>query len=128
MKSMLVASLMLAGTQAHAAWTESVECSIERGAVDTGDTVSEKVLADLNMDGPHNGENGSVQIVSQLAPSYSIVYDKVSSGRNDTFSLTTSYGGVVARASGDVSQGDSITNRFVTANGDYQITVTCASR
>ncbi|MBO9665226.1 MAG: hypothetical protein J7501_00235 [Bdellovibrio sp.] len=80
------------------------------------------------MDGPHNGETGRVAIKSYLVPSYSVTLNKVSSGRTDEVQLVTKLNSkTIAQSSVDLQQSKEVTNKFISKNGDYQITITCLS-
>lgn len=128
MKAILLLSLTLFATNSFAGWTEIIDCTFNRGSVDEPAVVSSSSIAELAMDGPHNGERGEVTLVNDLAPSYSITYSKFASGRNDEVKLVTKIGEeIVALSSVDTQQNETVTNRFLTQNGSYQITVTCSS-
>lgn len=128
MKGVLILGLTFFSVNSFADWTESVKCSVERGSVDDLTVVSSSSDAQLKMGGPHNGETGKTILENSLIPSYTVTFSKVSGGRNDKTRLTTTIRGkVVAMSSVDTQQSEDIANRFITENGDYQITVTCSS-
>lgn len=128
MKNIAAAMIVFASFSAMANWTETVTCTVLRGNVDTGESSTQLATGNMRMSGPHNAEAGTVTLKSGLAPSYSIVVEKISSGRTDETSLTTKLGTkVVAMSSVDDQQSPVVENKFMTLNGDYQITVTCTS-
>lgn len=129
MKRLFLFALISFATSALADWTETVDCTIERGSVDELTVVSSKSSAQLQMSGPHNGETGQAVISNSLIPSYSVTYSMISSGRTDEASLVTKFGDqILALSSVDTQQSKFITNKFLTTNGDYQVTITCSSR
>ena len=123
-----ILSLSLSMNSFAGGWKEKVTCNVSRGNVDMG-TVSKSVMSGtLVMDGPHNGEFGSLKLKSPMLPSYTIVFEKLSSGRTDESSLTTSLGSkVVAKSSVDTQQSAKVDNKFVTEMMDFEITISCSS-
>lgn len=128
MKIFAAATLLFVNFAANASWNEKVECTVSRVSVDTQKVTMEFVTTSMTLSGPHNGESGSVEIESQLTPSYTIKLERFSGGRNENIRLTTRLQNeIMATASGDPSITKQIANRFITANGDYEITVKCAT-
>lgn len=124
----MVPVLLLLTSSAFAGWSEKIGCSVQRGSVDDLTTSSESVVAQLDMDGPHNGETGTVEIKSSLLPSYTITLNKVSSGRTDAVQLVTKLNKkMIALSSVDLQQSKEVVNKFVSKNGDYQFSITCSS-
>lgn len=129
MKLLFFASALVVSSSVFAAWTESVDCVVSRGNVDTGAVTRSAMAGELRMAGPHNGEAGKVSLRSDLIPSYAIVFEKVSGGRTDESTLTSSLGRqIVAKSSIDDQQSDAVENKFVTSNGDFQISISCSSK
>ena len=128
-KIVLMIALIAASASTASAWTEVVTCDIKRNSVDYGTTATEKVSVSMRVDGAHNAETGVAKIVSSLAPSYDVVLEMLSSGRSDTLALQSSQGGkILALSSVDGQMTNSkIENKFVTSNGDYEITISCTT-
>lgn len=128
MKFVLALSLTLFSMTAFAGWTEKVECGVHLISVDNRSVVKDLVVAEMQMTGIHNGETGQVNLYSLLLPGYTFTFAKTASGRNDEISLSTSVQGqVVAMSSTDTERTVLVSNRFMTANGDYQVRVICFS-
>lgn len=129
MKSLIVLSTLIFSFSSFAGWVETVECQLSRGNVDTGVVTQSVSKGVLKMAGPHNGETGRLVLKSPMLPAYSIVFEKVSSGRTDESTLTTSMGKTVfAKSSVDDQQSPTVENKFVTLNGDFQVSISCASK
>lgn len=129
MKSLLLVSALAFSLNSFAQWTEKVECTVLRESVDTDEVSMVRVEAEMKMAGPHNGEVGSLIIKNTLAPSYTIKLEKHSGGRNDESTLTTMLGKrVMAKSTVDDAKSESVENKFITMNGDFQMTVSCTSK
>ena len=127
MKKILIIGLILSATNSFAGWEESVKCSVERISVDDGSVARSSSDSELKIEGSDNGETGEVTIVNSLIPSYPLSFNRASGGRTEEAELTTRVNNrVIAMSSVDLQQSEFVSNRFVTLNGDYQITVTCS--
>lgn len=121
--------LALMSFGAFADWDETVTCEIQRLSVDLGIEAKSNSTATLHMSGPHNGETGSVQIENSLVPSYDIVFEKLSGGRLERQSLTTTLGGrTMALSTVDTQFSETVSNTFLTDGSDYQIKVSCSAK
>ena len=128
MKKVLILAFVLVGVSAQANWIEKVDCLVERGSVDYGIVTTSVSSTEIEMRGRHNNEHGKVIVKNSLTPSYKIILKKVSHGRTGEMELITKLGKkVIAKSSVDEQQVSTVSNRFMTFGGDYQITVTCSS-
>lgn len=126
MKSLIAIALLAVSASSFADWSEVANCSISRVAVETGTKVSGKVSGIIRVAGPDNGETGALTLKSSLIPSYEILVEKISGGRTSETVLTTKIGKTIfAKTSVDDQVSSSVQNKFVTANGDHQVTINC---
>ena len=131
MKKVLLAMTVIVSTSNAFAWTEIVQCKVQRKNVDF-QTITEGTISDaIKMGSAQGGEQGFVELKSSLIPSYKVVLSMVSGGRSDTLTMQSSLGNQLMALSsidGQLSNAKNpIVNKFVTDNGDYEITISCTT-
>lgn len=108
-------------------WTEFVECKILKESVNSQNLESSSVEISFQMKGPHNGEKGQGLVSHILLPKYDVVFNKFSGGRTDEIELLTKNGSLLM-AKSSVYGDQEVTNRFLTLDGSFQVTVVCSSK
>ncbi len=131
MKKILLAMAVIVSASNAFAWTEMVECKVQRKSVDYQTITEGTIVEAMKMGQVRGGEEGSVELKSNLFPSYKVVLSMVSGGRSDTLTMQTSLvNQLVALSSidGQLSNSENpIVNKFVTGNGDYEVTISCTT-
>ena len=129
MKSLFALATLVFSLNSSAGWVETIECQLSRGSVDTGTTATSVLTGVLKMTGPNNAETGRLVLKSPMLPAYSVILEKASSGRTDVSTLTTALGTrIMAKSSVDDQQSEPLDNRFVTAKGDFQVSLSCRQK
>ena len=132
MKSILcLLTLLITLPSLASSWTETVTCEFNRISEDNT-VVKSEISGNFTVQGPHNGEVGSIEIWHELIPSYTIVFILEASGRYDLSTLTTinSNNEIVAKSSSFFSSNkdQKLKNQFVSDDGNYLISILCSNK